>query len=403
MERLSKNFIWIALANVVSGLFTILILIYLARVLQPTAFGSLSYAQAYIFYLLSFVDLGLMTYGIREIAKDKARVASYVSEIVSIRFIAASVITILFISITFLTRHPMSMKLLMAENCLLFFMSALATEWAFQGIEKMHMVFISLATTTLFQLGLIYTFVKSPEDLLKVPVLYFIGAIPMLSIFLNHFRFRFTIMKEDIIRIRSYLSTSIVIWSISIFAQVYNGLDIILLGLFRSPEEVGYFSVARRVVGGVTLFMLYLSSAVLPRFSFTFGIDAPQFKAAMRKFLVIVYGIIIFVLLPLIIFSRPLIRLTVGTQYLPVDLTFRVMVVGLMLVLANFPYSTALIAAGFEKHILKQSVGSAALSVAGNLVLMPQYGMMGAAVSFVFAEVLALAWVLDIYKNRIRH
>lgn len=89
MENLSKNFTWLAAANVVSSLFGAALFIYLARILGPDAFGYFSYAFTITFFLANFVDMGLSTYGIREIAKNKSRVSDYASEIVSFRLLTA--------------------------------------------------------------------------------------------------------------------------------------------------------------------------------------------------------------------------------------------------------------------------------------------------------------------------
>jgi O-antigen/teichoic acid export membrane protein len=70
-------------------------------------------------------------------------------------------------------------------------------------------------------------------------------------------------------------------------------------------------------------------------------------------------------------------------------------------VLFNLPYSTGLIAAGFEKEVLKQVLASAFLSVILNVLLMPGYGMIGAAISFLCAEILAIIWILLAYRKHV--
>ena len=97
MERLEKNFIWMAAANMVGSLFSISLFIYLARTLKAEAFGTVSYAHSFAFYLLNFVDLGLTTYGIREVAKDRSKVSEYVSGIVSFRLVIAAIMLAFFL------------------------------------------------------------------------------------------------------------------------------------------------------------------------------------------------------------------------------------------------------------------------------------------------------------------
>ncbi len=401
MEKLEKNFLWLSAANVTASFFGIILFIYLARVLQAESFGYLSYATTFVFYLLNFTDFGLSTYGIREIAKDKARVREYVSNIISFKIIIATILFTCFIIAVSLSFQSQLLKVLMAEAALLIFTSALATEWVFQGAEKMHMVFISLATTSFLQLVLSYIFVKGPADILKVPLITFLGTLPIIVIFLRRLHFKLCLGYLDLGRIKAYLASSIAIWAISVFAQTYNGLDIVILGLFRRPEEVGCFTIARRAIGGAALLMVVLANAVLPHLSSHFSKNTEQFNSATKKFLRLSIGVMVLVFLPIILFSKEFIEITVGSQYIPAAIPLKIMAMSLVLVLFNLPYSTGLIAAGLEREVLKQAVASAALSIISNFILIPRYGMIGAAISFFLAESLALAWILHVYRNKI--
>lgn len=401
MERLEKNFIWMAAANIIGSLFSITLFIYLARTLRAEAFGSVSYAHSFIFYMLNFVDLGLSTYGIREIAKDRVRALEYVSEIVSFKLLIASVLFIVLMSAIFLSSPSASFKIIMLGASLLLFVSALSTEWAYQGQEKMHMVFVSFVTTTLLQFLMVWAFVRGPDDVLKTTPVYSLAAFLIPILFLIHFRYKPKLDFAYLKQIKRYLVSSLIIWLIAIFAQVYNGLDIVLLGLFKSPEEVGYFTIARRAIGGSTLLMVFLANALLPRLSATFSNDLCEFNSATGKFLKVSSSLTVLVFLPIIVFSDHIISFALGGEYLPACLPFKIMGLGLIIVLFNLPFSTGLVAAGKEKEVLKQVLASAFLSVILNIFLMPKYGMIGAAISFVFAEILAILWILWAYRKHI--
>lgn len=403
MENLSKNFIWLAAANIVSSLFGMILFIYLARVLGPDSFGYLSYALTITFFLANFVDMGLSTYGIREIAKNTARVSDYVSEIASFRFLIAGVLFFLLIIVTVLSSHSFILKAVIIASALMLFNFALATEWAFQGVERMRMVLISFAVTSFLQLGLTCLFVKKPADLLRAPVIYFLATLPIVFIYLRFLNFRALLKTDDLKKMFSYLSSSLVIWSISIFAQVYNGLDIFILGLFRPIQEVGYFTIARRVIGAFILFMVFLTNGVLPRLSHAFCNDPVLFKATTRRFLRLGAFLTIFLLLPSIFLCEKIVILTVGKEYIPAVLPLNIMIVGLVFVLFNLPYSTGLIACGMEKDVMIQTAASAALSLLLNFIIIPRYGIIGASISFTIVEIFAFAWIFWIYEKRIRY
>jgi len=403
VEKLSKNFFWMAAANISSSILSITLFIYLARALAPESFGLLSYIFTLVFFLANFIDLGLSTYGMREIAKDRSRATQYLSEIASLRILIASGLCLLFLVSGLVVRDAHQLKLLMFASSIIFFMWALGSEWAFQGLEKMHVVFLSMVTTGALQLGLMFLFVKSSVDLPKVPILYFAASVPMAVVLLTRLRFRLIMKSDELKRIAGYLSSSFAIWGISIFAQIYNSLDVFILGLSRSPEEVGYYTVARRFTGTIALLLVFLAGAVFPSLSSSaFQGDSRRFKIATGKFLTLAVFIAVFALVPLILFSRSLVTFVVGSEYAPASEPLRIMAIGLLIVLFNLPFSTGLIASGYEKDVLKQAFASAVLSISSNFILMPKYGMLGGSISFVLAESLALVWILFLYRSKIK-
>ncbi len=401
MGKVERNFFWLTAANLTSSLLNAVLFIYLARVLGSESFGYLSYAGTLVFYLFNFIDLGLSTYGMREIAKDRSKVSEFVSNITSFKFIMAVILFAGFAMVNAASHQLALVKMLMFEIAFMCFVSALSTEWAFQGLEKMHMVFVSFAVTPLLQLLLNFLFVRNPGDILKVPMINFLASMPVICIFLSRLKFKLRLFRLDLKIIKRYLSSAIVIWSISVFAQVYNGLDIVMLGLFRSPQEVSYFTVARRIIGGISLLMVFLTGALLPHLSFAYKDDISIFHSSTRKYLKISGIIFACIVIPVMLLGSQIISWTVGSDYLPAALPLKIMMVAIILVTLNLPYSTGLIAACMEKEVLKQACASAILSIFLNFILIPKYGMIGAAVSFVCAELLALGWVLCVYHKKI--
>jgi len=389
-------------ANVASNLLSIVLFIYLARILGPESFGLLSYIFTLVFFLANFVDLGLSTYGVREVAKNKSMVSEYVSGIVSFRLVIAAIMFAFFVFSGFLSRDIHHLKYLMLGSSVVFFMWAVGSEWAFQGLERMHMVFLSMTVTGALQLVLALVYVKSPADIAKVPVLYMAASIPMAAFLLAKMKFKLMIKGAELRRIATFLSSSFAIWSIGIFAQIYNSLDIFILGLSRTPEEVGYYTVARRVISTLAGLFAFLAAAVLPSLSRSaFNKNVQHFKAATRKLIVLGAFLAIIVLLPLAVFSTSVITMVVGSEYSPASVPLKLMIGALVLILFNLPFSTGLIASGHEKDVLKQAFASAVLSIGSNFILMPKYGMIGGSVSFLLAESLALIWIIFLYRKRI--
>lgn len=400
MKKLTQNFMWMASANAVSGVINVLLYIYLARRLGAERFGRFSFVQAMVLYMFSFIDLGLSTFGTREIAKDKAEAPNYVNNIVSLRFFIAAAIYILFAVYAVFSKQLLEIRIIMIIMALWWFTFAFSTEWAFQGLERMHMVFISLVTTSALQFFFIWILVKGPYYFVSVPTILFITTLPIIIIYLWILRFRLRIRTLDFKILRLYFSSALIIWAISLFAQIYNGFDVIMMGWLRSPSEVGYFTIARKFIGGITFFSIFLANAALPRYAATLKEGWDKLRGHTYQFLKVVV-LISAALLILVLFSKKLIIFAVGNEYLAADKSFKILLLGVVFVLLNLPFSTALIAAGWEKAVLKQAIASALLNVGLNLYLIPKWGMEGASLSFIYAEALAVIWVIWLYRKKI--
>lgn len=390
-----------AAANIASGVLNAVLFIYLARVLLPEGFGYLSCAFALAFFLCNFVDLGLSTYGAREIARNRSRYPDYASEIVSLRLVIAICVTLLFTGVMLIFRLSPGLKILMIGSALVFLKTAFSCEWVFQGMQEMAGAFGFLTLMAALQVGLVMAFVKGPDDIFAAPVLYFAPGIPVALLFLKRVNFRFMLKASDLKRIAAHLSGSLTIWSVSLLAQVYNGFDIFMLGLFRRMDEVGYFTIARRIIGEAAMLMIFLANAVLPHLSCSFQGDMSGFAVTVRKFLKLAAALTVLGVLPAVLFSGPLICMTVGDEYRPASIAFNIMAIGLIMVLFNLPYSTALIAAGLERDVLKQTSAAAAMSILLNFILMPRYGMIGGSISFVIVEAAAFVWILRVYNRKL--
>lgn len=401
MKKLTRNFLWMAAANLTSGILNISMYIYLARKLGAGRFGRFSFAQALVFYLFNFIDLGLSTFGTREIAKDTKRLRQFVDQIISLRLIIAFFIYAIFTLLTVVSKETPEIKSLMVLMALWFFSYAAATEWAFQGLEKMQMVFVSLVTTVSLQFLAVLFIINHDNYYYALPAVLVLATLPIAVVYLGILRFRPRFFSLDFNALKVYFSSALAIWAISLFAQVYNGFDVVLMGWLRSPAETGYFTVARRFTGGLTFISIFLASAALPRYAVSLSKGRRQCRKITLDFLKVVVSAALVLFALIIVFSRKMILLAVGAEYLPAEPALKVLMIGVGLVFLNLPFSTALIACSQERAVLRQAFASAALNIGLNFLLIPKWGMEGAAWSFVCAEALSLAWVIYLYKRKI--
>jgi O-antigen/teichoic acid export membrane protein len=193
---------------------------------------------------------------------------------------------------------------------------------------------------------------------------------------------------------------------VSISAIVISQVDTLLLTYFRSLGEVGVYNV----VLPLSMILLQFSSAVavilFPMCSeFWAKGEKENLIKTINKIYKYSYAIIIPLGLVVFAFTPFILGTFFGSEYIQGTLAMRILLIGVILyTIANI---NQYILAGIGKpKITAKIVGIVALfNFIGNLILIPYYGIVGAAVmttlSYIFALVLSLKYLRKYMKLKV--
>lgn len=175
--------------------------------------------------------------------------------------------------------------------------------------------------------------------------------------------------------------------------NIMSWIDTIMLGYFKSAEIVGIYNAVYPLVGFLSLVVSSVGFVYVPITSRLWGQNetAPlgSIYAVMTKWCFL----LTFPLFALIfVYPEYFITKLYGAQYASGATSLRILALGFITnSYFGFNYHT-LLASGDSDFLMKCSVASAGINVALNFMLIPEYGMLGAAVgtavSFVSIEVL---------------
>ncbi|HII92173.1 MAG TPA: flippase [Methanosarcina sp.] len=175
--------------------------------------------------------------------------------------------------------------------------------------------------------------------------------------------------------------------------NIMSWIDTIMLGYFKSAEIVGIYNAVYPLVGFLSLVVSSVGFVYVPITSRLWGQNetAPlgSIYAVMTKWCFL----LTFPLFALIfVYPEYFITKLYGAQYVSGATSLRILALGFITnSYFGFNYHT-LLASGDSDFLMKCSVASAGINVALNFMLIPEYGMIGAAVgtavSFVSIEVL---------------
>ena len=175
--------------------------------------------------------------------------------------------------------------------------------------------------------------------------------------------------------------------------NIMSWIDTIMLGYFKSAEIVGIYNAVYPLVGFLSLVVSSMGFVYVPVTSRLWGQNETAPLGSIYEIMTKWCFLLTFPLFALIfVYPEYFITKLYGAQYVGGATALRILALGFI---ANsyfgFNYHT-LLASGDSDFLMKCSVASAGVNVAVNFMLIPEYGMIGAAigtaVSFSSIEVL---------------
>ena len=179
----------------------------------------------------------------------------------------------------------------------------------------------------------------------------------------------------------------------TIFASLLTKVDTFMLGYFRSSFEVGLYNAAYPLATGMLIVLGAFGFLYLPLASRLDASDEREEIDAIYKVTTKwIYVVTFPAFLAFVAFPGDVLAIFFGEDYRPGALALVVLSIGFFTNAAYGRNRETLSALGYPRYILLGNAAALVLNVALNLVLIPLYGIEGAAItsaiSFVFFNVL---------------
>lgn len=179
-------------------------------------------------------------------------------------------------------------------------------------------------------------------------------------------------------------------WSLSLLPlSLFAGLKIadsqvaiVILGSLASSEDVGFFRVAATGAGLVAFGLTSVNMALAPQVARLYS--AGDLQKLQRVITVSTRAVLIIslpVALVLILWGDVLIKLVFGAEYIPAATSLAILCIGQLVNTSCGSVALILNMTGHDKETAKSIVAAMAINVSLSLLLVPLYGLNGAAVS----------------------
>ncbi len=367
-----------------SAVVSFFVTVYLARVLGPRGFGIAAVGLALVDYFALGIDGGRRIW-MDAVVGDTAQAPGIVGGMLLVRLAGVALCAPLFLLSAWLLGDTSAVRLVLALYGLKLLAVAVESSWARTGLQQHGVVAATNTLSMLLYAGAIGFLVGGPEDLYRVPLALLLGeGLVALGFSLQLLTRRR--QRPDLGRAWGLLRRSLFPTASQALQMALLTADLLLIELLLGGPHAGIYSAAYRIGFLVLNLGLVLHQAYVPEFLSAARRDAAAARAVLGRSL----GLLWTLLLPLLIggslLAGPLIAMFFSPDFAPAAPILRLLLVGIALRLARVMLRSAFLVKqrlGLEAAILGLAVVA---NVAGNLYAIPRWGLYGAAIATLLAE-----------------
>ncbi len=382
------NFLALGSSEVLSRGVAFVATAILARRLGVEGLGLLSFAAAIAGYFGLALTTGFGEIGAREVARRPEEAMKIAADGTLVRLLIAVFGAIAVAMAALLLVRQTDARIVVLLSTLSLFSLAIDTSWVYKGLERNRVAAAGTLASQLIYLAGVVVFVRSPAGVVRVPVIQFVGELvaALALLFLLFEKFRRPSIRGGMILARQsgYITLSRVMRSLIVT------FDVILLGLLATRRDVGLYSAGYRIC------YLMMAVAVATHVVFAPAVARATLvgSTAVRQVLERSVALTATVMLPLAVGAAVLadriLALLFGDQFASGAPALRLLALSIALLALHGTTRSVFVAHHQTKLEAMIFAVAAALNIALNFLLIPGFGIVGAAFATVAAEALIL-------------
>ncbi|MBR5290115.1 MAG: oligosaccharide flippase family protein [Erysipelotrichaceae bacterium] len=389
-KKLVQNYLYNVLYQMLVLISPFITTPYLTRVMGAEALSINSWTANIVQWFVLFGIMGVNTYGNKEIAKvrdDKDTVSKTFFEIFLMQLASMLLSTAVFFVYAHVLGNTYYVYLMIQSISLL--SVSLDITWFFYGVEDFKKASIRNMLVKIVGICMIFTFIKSPDDLMKFifinATVGVCGQLIMWAQLKEYVHF----VKVDLKGILRHVKPNIALFVPQIAISVYSVLDITMLGAFYEDiRHVNFYEQAQKFVKMFLFFVTSIGSVMLPRVSHVYH---QQKYDQVERYLNKTLRFAVYMSIPMIFGISGMIQNFID-WFLPIEyecvgnMIMYTSPIILFISLSNVFGTQFLVPTGRIRPYTISVLSGACLNFVINLLLIPKYGAYGAIIGSVSAE-----------------
>jgi len=405
IRRIAFNSGWLLVDDLIRIIPNFFIGIWLARYLGPDLYGQWNYAIALVGMFAILTTLGLDNIIVRDLAgrqnnKEEVLGSSFVLKAVgSVVALILAVLASAFLS----NSHFITLLVFIIALSYVFQSFDTIYSWFIFRVEIKYMV---IARTCAF---LITTGIKIFLIVSHAPLIYFviISTVELLLAAIGYIM-AYRIDGESVSQwkpkwlvIKKALKDCAPIIIAGVFSAIYLKFDRILVNKLIDSAALGNYAVGTTLTDSWGFIATAITTSVYPAIIYSKNVGEKFYLNRLQKLYNFMILLSIVIALPISIFSKQIINLLYGSQYAQAPIVLSIYVWSSVFLFLDGATSKWFYVENLQKYILYKTMIGAVFSVILNLLLIPRYGVAGAAVASLTSTFIVV-YALNFFFKEIR-
>lgn len=399
---------WLFFERIVRMIIALFVGVYVARYLGPSNYGLLSYAVSLVGLFSAIATLGLDKIVVRNLVKDEKKQEELLGTAFALKFIGFILLLgLLTLAVQFTTNDSFTNLLILIIALSTFFQSFNVIDFYFQSrvLSKyvVHVQIISGISAAIIKLLLIY---------FSMDLIYFAAVMVVESVILgigliaayakqkmSIFKWR---IKIDLAKRLLRDSWPLILTGIAI--SIYMRIDQVMIKELMDTGAVGNYAVAVKLSEVWYFIPMAITSSLFPAIIDAKKISEKLYYKRLQKLYALMTWLAIGIALPITFLADDIIRLLFGMQYQDAAGVLVIYVWAGVFVFLGVASSQYLIVENYTRISFFRTAIGAIVNVGLNIVLIPKYGINGAAMATLisyFVSVFSIILIPKTHKNSV--
>lgn len=404
-HRYFANSSWMLAEQVVRLIAGVFVGIWVARHLGPGPFGILNYAVAFVAIFGSIAKLGLDEIVVRELVQQPDKADLYLGTAFWLK-VAGGVIAMFAVTVaTLLTTNDSITNLfifIIASGLVLQSFDVIDFYFQSRVLSKFVSIckFVQLFFSSLLKIYLIL----SEAELVWFVLVALIDQLTLaiaLNIAYKSQRHTTFYRKFDLAVAKFYLVNNWPLIFSGLVIMIYMRIDQIMIKEMLGVREVGIYAAATRLSEVWYFIPMAITSSLFPAIVNAKKISKELYQLRLQSLYSFMIWLAIAIAIPTTFLNDWLVTTLYGEMYKDAGQVVMVQIWAGIFVFLGVASNSWLINENLQKYAFYRILAGAIINIALNLVLIPEYGVVGAAVATVITQA-TVAFISDIFFEKTR-